>query len=417
MLAKQNSPCFSLPAPVLAVLDCLNDGGYECFLVGGCVRDYLRGVIPHDYDLTTNALPEQMHSMLQGYRLIDTGIRHGTVTVLSDGMPIEVTTYRVDGDYQDNRHPDAVRFTASLREDVARRDFTMNALAYHPTHGVRDYFDGCADIAARRIRAVGEPHRRFQEDALRILRALRFSSVLGFSIEEKTAIAAHECAHLLQNISAERIREELQKLLCGQGVAEVLTAYADVLAPILPAWYSAAQGNMAALAARVSAVKNDPISRFAAFFWPLGSDLSAADGLMADLRFDRRTREQIGKLLAHRQDPCTGSPATLRRFVAGLGGRDARLLLALHRAEATLKKDRERVEELANAERAVEALLQKGACCTVRDLAVCGRDLAAIGCPAGKEMGDALRALLDAVLDGRVENEKDDLLAYWQAKQ
>ncbi|MBQ8352053.1 MAG: polynucleotide adenylyltransferase [Clostridia bacterium] len=417
MQKEKNTFCFPLPVPVLAVLHRLHMAGYEGFLVGGCVRDFLRGVTPHDYDLTTNALPADMHRMFAGYRLIDTGIKHGTVTVLADGMPIEVTTYRVDGDYRDSRHPTEVRFTANLREDVARRDFTMNALAYHPDLGMRDYVDGCADIAARRIRAVGEPRRRFEEDALRILRALRFSSVLDFSIEEETAVAAHACAHLLKNISAERIHEELRKLLCGQNVQTVLTTYADVLAPVLPAWYCAARGDFATLAARVAAVPNDPISRFTAFLLPLGDDLTTADGLMADLRFDRRTRERIGKLLAHRKDPCTGDLAALRRFVAGLGGEDARLLLAFHWALAVAEGDHDRAESLTRAAKTVEGLLQKGACCTVRDLAVRGEDLAALGCPTGKPMGDALRALLAAVLDGRVENEKEQLLAYFQAQQ
>lgn len=414
---QKNLYAFALPAPVRAVLHCLTEAGYEGFLVGGCVRDVLRGVAPHDYDLTTNASPEEMHRIFAGYRLIDTGIQHGTVTVLSDGMPIEVTTYRVDGDYRDNRHPTAVRFTANLREDVARRDFTMNALAYHPMLGLRDYFDGCADIAARRIRAVGEPRRRFEEDALRILRALRFSAVLDFSIEEQTAKAAHACAPLLANISAERVLEEMKKLLCGQNVQAVLLAYADILSVAFPSWYASAKGDLAAVCARIAAVPADVASRFVAFLLPLSGAAEEADKLLSDLRFDRRTRERIVKLLAHWQDPCTGEMAVLRRFVAGLGGEDARLLLAIHRAEAALNGDTERERALSVSALAIEELLKKGACCTVRDLAVRGEDLAALGCPAGKPMGDALRALLAAVLDGRVENEKEQLLACFQSMQ
>ena len=413
---EKNIGCFALPAPVRAVLDRLTAAGYEGYLVGGCVRDVLRGVTPHDYDLTTNALPGDMHRIFAGYRLIDTGIKHGTVTVLADGMPIEVTTYRVDGDYQDNRHPTSVRFTANLREDVARRDFTMNALAYHPALGMRDYFEGCADIAARRIRAVGEPRRRFEEDALRILRALRFSAVLDFSIEEQTAAAARACAPLLAHISAERVLEELKKLLCGQNVQAVLLSYADVFATVLPAWHAAAQADLTAACALVAAVPADLVSRFTAFLWPMAGEVASADRLMADLRFDRRTRERVCKLLAHRQDSCTGDTPTMRRFVAGLGGEDALLLLSIHRAEARLAGQGEREAQLAAAADTVKALLQKGACCTVRDLAVRGEDLSALGCPTGKPMGDALRALLAAVLDGRVENEKEQLLSYFQAQ-
>ena len=204
-----------LPDAVVKTLRRLRDAGYEAYIVGGCVRDFLRGVAPKDFDMTTSALPEEVHAVFAGERIIDTGIKHGTVTLLADGMPLEITTYRLDGDYLDARHPTSVSFTSSLREDVARRDFTMNAIAYHPDEGFRDYFGGRADIEAGIIRAVGEPCRRFEEDALRILRALRFSSVLDFEIEEETARAARRTAHLLSRIAGERIREELFKLLDG----------------------------------------------------------------------------------------------------------------------------------------------------------------------------------------------------------
>lgn len=421
-MAEQNTAQadlrFPLPAPVSRVLTLLCDAGYEAFLVGGCVRDHLRGVLPQDYDLTTNARPEEMHKVFAGLRMIDTGIQHGTVTVVVDGMAMEVTTYRVDGDYRDNRHPDEVRFTASLREDVARRDFTVNALAYHPALGIRDYFEGCADLRARRIRAVGDPRRRFEEDALRILRALRFSSVLGFSIEEETAAAARERAPLLTGISAERVQVELKKLLCGRNVQEVLSHFADILATVLPAWGEKALATPDAifpLAAYVAAAPATPVARFAALFRDL--DAQQADCLMAELRFDRRSRERVGKLLSHRADPCTGEAATLRRFVASLGGEDACLLLELHLAEAITAPVRDSAREaaLAAARAAVEALLAEGACCSVRDLAITGDDLIALGCRPGRELGLALKGALSAVLDGRVENQKEALLSYCKA--
>lgn len=416
MEKEENKPTFPLPAPVLAVFDRLREAGYEAFLVGGCVRDFLRGVAPHDYDMATNARPQEMKAALAAYRLIETGIRHGTLTVWNGGMAIELTTYRIDGDYHDSRHPESVCFTTQLREDAARRDFTMNAIAYHPALGLRDYFGGCADIGARCIRAVGEPNRRFGEDALRILRAMRFAAVLGFSIEEETARAMHACAPLLVHISAERVLEELRKLLCGPYAGEVLAAYADVLAPVMPAWYAAAEKDMAHVAALVSAAPSDAVARFAAFLWPLRGQPAAVEEWLAALRFDRRTRERVSKLLSHWEMPCTGEGAVLRRFIAGLGSEDARLLLALHRAEAEVFSDAERGAALASAAAAVDELLQQGACCTVRDLAVRGEELAACGCPRGREMGLALHMLLEAVLDGRVVNEKGALLAYWQTK-
>ena len=189
--------------------------GYEVYLIGGCVRDHLMHVRPHDFDLTTDATPEEMMAVFADYKVIETGIRHGTLTVIVNSMPIEITTYRVDGAYEDNRHPTSVSFTRNLREDAARRDFTMNAIAMDVDGNLRDSFGGCADIEARLIRAVGDPDVRFEEDALRILRGLRFAAVLGFGIEETTSAALRRKAELLRSISAERIREEFFKLICG----------------------------------------------------------------------------------------------------------------------------------------------------------------------------------------------------------
>lgn len=417
MEKEKNKPTFVLPAPVLSVLENLCAAGYEAFLVGGCVRDFLRGIAPHDYDMATNARPQEMKEALSEYRLIETGIRHGTLTVLADGMAIELTTYRIDGDYHDSRHPESVCFTTKLQEDVARRDFTMNAIAYHPVLGLRDYFGGRTDIDACCIRAVGEPNRRFGEDALRILRAMRFAAVLGFTIEEETARAMHACAPLLVHISAERILEELGKLLGGHYAGAVLAAYADVLAPVMPTWYTSAKGDVVRVAALVSAAPADAVARFAAFLWPLRGDLAAVEEWLVSLRFDRRTRERVSKLLSHWEDPCMGDKAVLRRFIAGLGAEDARLLLALHRAEADVFSDSKKGAALLCAAAIVNELVEQGACCTVRDLAVRGDELAALGCPHGKEMGLALHALLEAVLDGRVANEKAALLTYWQTKE
>ena len=224
----------TLPSQVHTALDRLTAAGWEAYVVGGAVRDALRGCAAGDWDITTNAEPAQVERVFAGERLIETGLRHGTVTVLLDGLPLEITTYRVDGDYTDHRRPDAVRFTRSLREDLLRRDFTMNALAYNPRTGLVDVCGGAEDIARGVVRCVGEPDRRFQEDGLRILRALRFASVLGFQIAPETAAAIHRNRALLQYLAAERVQSELTKLLCGQNVDAVLREFSDVLAVPIP---------------------------------------------------------------------------------------------------------------------------------------------------------------------------------------
>ena len=208
-----NLPLSPGAAKALALLQA---AGYEAWIVGGCVRDALLGMPPKDYDLTTSALPEETQRIFAAYPRIETGLRHGTVTVLLEGEPLEITTYRVDGVYSDARHPDGVTFTRSLRQDAARRDFTINAMAYAPGQGLQDFFGGQADLAQGTIRAVGRAETRFHEDALRILRALRFASVLDFTLEAETHQAALACAPLLAAISPERVFSELGKLLCGK---------------------------------------------------------------------------------------------------------------------------------------------------------------------------------------------------------
>ena len=218
-----------MPPGALEVLRRLNAAGYQAYAVGGCVRDLARGVPPHDYDICTSALPAQTERCFAGERVVETGIKHGTVTVLMAGEPYEITTFRTDGDYLDGRHPQSVAFTDSLTEDLRRRDFTINAMAYHPDSGLRDPFDGQADIARRMIRCVGDAGARFTEDALRILRALRFAAELGFDIAPDTACAMRELSGRLALISRERIAAELLRALNGINAVPVLQAFDTVL--------------------------------------------------------------------------------------------------------------------------------------------------------------------------------------------
>ncbi|MBQ3326299.1 MAG: hypothetical protein IJG86_00760, partial [Clostridia bacterium] len=223
-------PNIVLPGPVETALRLLEHAGFEAWVVGGCTRDALLGDAPKDWDITTSALPAETLSVFSDFRTIETGLQHGTVAVLLDGMLLEITTYRVDGTYKDSRHPDEVTFTRSIDEDLARRDFTMNAIAYSPARGYEDLYGGASDIEAHLIRCVGDPETRFTEDALRILRALRFSSVLGFAIEERTASAIHALKERILHVAWERISAELLQLLCGKDVYRVLQDYRDVFA-------------------------------------------------------------------------------------------------------------------------------------------------------------------------------------------
>ena len=225
---------FEIPDGVRHILQTLNSAGHEAYLVGGCVRDLLRGVEPHDWDICTSALPEETERCFADRRVIETGLKHGTVTVLEEGEPYEITTYRTEGPYSDSRRPDFVRFVPGLEEDLARRDFTMNAIAMDLQGNLRDPYGGVDDIKAGLIRCVGEPGHRFQEDGLRVMRALRFAAVFGYEIEEQTAETGHENRAMLNRVAEERINVELHKLLVGKDAGNVLRQYPDVFCQFWP---------------------------------------------------------------------------------------------------------------------------------------------------------------------------------------
>lgn len=353
-----------IPAGVLRVLEILENAGYEAWLVGGCVRDSLNGVVPKDYDVTTNALTEEVISAFEGFRVIGTGLKHGTVTVLSGGMPVEVTTYRVDGLYSDGRHPDSVSFASDIRSDLSRRDFTVNAMAYSPERGYIDLFGGMSDLESGLIRCVGNPERRFGEDALRILRAMRFASVLGFDIETETAAAIHRCRGLLQRIAVERITQELLRLLCGINAGNVLRQYSDVIGEIMPPCLSMIgfeQHNphhefdvWEHTLRAVDAAPRETILRLAAFLHDIGKPQcfsSDADGIghfyghaakseeisreifAKYIRTDKRTEERVLFLVTHHDEPVIPERKILRRRLAKYGEEPLRQLLALNRAD------------------------------------------------------------------------------------
>lgn len=433
-----NLPLSPGAAKALALLQA---AGYEAWIVGGCVRDALLGLPPKDYDLTTSALPEETQRIFAAYPRIETGLRHGTVTVLLEGEPLEITTYRVDGVYSDARHPDGVTFTRSLRQDAARRDFTINAMAYAPGQGLQDFFGGQADLARGILRAVGTAEKRFREDALRILRALRFASVLDFTLEGETARAARACAPLLAAVSAERVSGELGKLLCGKAAGRVLREYPDVLGVVLPeilpmvgldhrnAYHCYDVWTHTAVA--VDHVPPELPLRLAMLLhdigkpdtFSLGEDgqghfyghprrsVELAEKILTRLRFPRRTRERVLTLVRYHDAVLEESPQRVRRWLNKLGPEVFFDLLAIQGGDAAAQAPAycTRLDHLRRLETLARQVLDQAPCLTVRDLAVGGEDLLALGY-RGPAIGRALRALLDQVLSETVSNEKNALL-------
>lgn len=421
----------------------LEAAGHEAFAVGGCVRDMLMGREPNDFDVTTSATPQLTEAALSGFRLIETGIKHGTVTALIDGEPIEITTYRLDGEYLDNRRPSEVFFTPNLADDLARRDFTVNAMAYSPTRGLVDLFGGREDIERRLIRAVGEPDKRFHEDGLRILRALRFAAVLDFEIEEQTAAAIHRCVALLDNISAERVRVELFKLVCGVGARRVLGQYPDVLCRIAPE-FSASVGfdqhnpyhkydvythSLVSL----ELARGDVTVKLAALFHDIGKPacysedergghfyghpkLSAelTETALRRLKTDNKTLATVVRLVAEHHRTIQTTERSVRRMLCALGEQDSRRLIALRRADNGALIDwlvEPRLNELREIEQILDHLIAEQGRLSLGTLALHGDDIIRLGLRPGKQIGIVLNKLLDSVLDGECPNEREALTA------
>ena len=421
----------------------LQSQGFETCFVGGAVRDALLGRSCDDVDLATAALPEQVREVFYDLPVIETGMKHGTVTVIADGTPVEITTYRVETTYTDSRHPDRVLFTRKLEDDLARRDFTVNAMAYSEERGLVDPFGGQADLQAGILRCVGDPAMRFEEDALRILRLLRFACVLGFSIEENTAKAAFAAREGLRLLSAERIQAEVKKLLCGKNVRAVLCGYWKILAevfPFLSAMHGFDQQNehhcfdvLEHTAAVVEAIEPLPRLRLAAFFHDCGKPacfsldengighfyghaaVSAKEAFnaMERLKFDRATQTRVELLVKIHDTPLQADERLLKRRLNQYGEEALRDLLALQRADNFGQAPKVSGQQKAfdEIEALLDAVCSKQSCFSVRALAVNGNDLKEIGYH-GRGIGQALRLLLDAVIDEKVPNEKEALLSF-----
>ena len=416
----------NIPQKAEQILRTLNEAGYEAYVVGGCVRDSILNRVPGDWDITTSALPEQVKELF--HRTVDTGIQHGTVTVMMGKEGFEVTTYRVDGEYHDGRHPDAVTFTRSLEEDLKRRDFTINAMAYHPEHGLVDLFGGMEDINRKIIRCVGDPVERFTEDALRMLRAVRFSAQLGFTVEENTKAALTKMSGNLEHVSAERIQTELVKLLVSDHPDYLRTAWET--AQNTP-HHCCSVGEH--ILKSLTEIENDRLLRITMLLHdiakpvvkktdengrdhfkthgPAGEKL--AGKILRRLKFDNVTIRNTCRLIRYHDLRPTPDAEDVRRAVNLIGEELFPLYLKVQKADLLSQSTYRREEKLARLSGVTEAyqgILERGECTSLKTLAVSGKDLIKAGHPAGPALGALLERLLDCVLKDPTLNTKEKLL-------
>lgn len=426
------------------ILNRLTAAGFQAYAVGGCVRDSLLGTVPGDWDICTSALPEETEACFSDLRVVETGLKHGTVTVIFQGVPYEITTFRSDGNYLDHRRPQQVSFVRTLKEDLLRRDFTINAMAVGLDGEIQDPFGGRQDLTDGIIRCVGDPDTRFTEDALRILRGLRFASRLGFSIAPETAAAMERNKNLLSYVSGERIYKELTGILIGTYAQSVLEQYGGVLAAVLPE----IQPSMGFLQRNPFHNRDvwqhtlealgksgpDPIVRWALLLHDLGKpdcftlddrgighfyghpqrSMELAEQILDRFHGDKKTRDTICLLV---RDHDREAPATIknaRRWIARYGRDNVRLLLEVKRcdclAHVDTPKTRARYNNLMEMTRLIRECLDTEQCFSVRDLPVKGGDVMALGVPAGPQVGRILERLLDGVLDGTCPPEREALL-------
>ena len=433
----------TLPQEVKLIISVLESAGHEAYCVGGAVRDSIMGADPGDWDITTSALPQQTKELFKDYKTIDTGLKHGTLTVLINHMPFEVTTYRIDGEYGDNRHPQSVEFTKSLENDLARRDFTINALAYNPRVGLVDLYDGQAHIYNSIIKTVGNPDQRFNEDCLRIMRALRFSAVLGFQIEKETAEAIHRNKELLKNISAERLAVELTKLVCGKNAFNVLMEYGDVLSVFIPEIAPAigfkqygkkhAYDAWEHICHTVDTIPDDKILRLTMLLHDLGKipthqlnengdstfkNHAMIGGQMAReiltrLKFDKKTINRVSFLVSYHDFEPVKTKRELKIHLKTKTPDDIRTLLIIKKSDRGALGESYRDISAPTAQNLLwlQEIEENNECCNIAQLAITGKDLLEEGLQ-GEAIGEALEKALDAVIDEKVANCKRDLLTY-----
>lgn len=440
-----------VPTPVNYIIQGLEKCGYEAYMVGGAVRDSILGRPIHDYDICTSAMPGEILEAFPNEEVIPTGLKHGTVTILINKEPYEVTTYRIDGDYSDNRRPDNVTFTKNLVEDLQRRDFTINAMAYNPKTGLIDPFNGMEDIKYKKIRCVGFAEDRFNEDALRILRAIRFEAQLGFAGFPETMFEIERQYERLKNISVERINSEFCKIVASNQFCVELVLYPDVFSLFIPELkdmidfqqnnpYHAYDVFGHTIHAIEKCESDDLIVRLAVFFHDFGKPHSYQDGedgirhfkghgkvsaditdsIMKRLRFDNGTRNNVVELVYYHDATFEVGKKYVKRWLNKIGEKQFRRLLEVRKADIKGQKtdyEKSRIEKINNIENILEEILQEQECFSLKDLAVNGNDVKKkMKLKEGKDVGYWLNEILKRVMDGELENNRDDLI-YWMKEK
>lgn len=440
---KIDNLTIKLPETIKFVITKLEESGFSAYAVGGAVRDYILGNPASDWDVATSALPEETEKVFSDFKVIRTGIRHGTITVIVNSFSVEITTFRKENGYTDNRHPDNVEFVDDLAEDLKRRDFTVNSLAYNEKTGLIDLYGGLSDLKNGIIRTVGDPYERFSEDALRILRAVRFSSKLGFFIEEKTYAAAVELKGRLKNVSAERIFSELTKTLCGKNVRAALLDYCEIVTEIIPEMTPCVGFKQHSkwhlydvyehIARSVEAIAPLPELRETMFFHDIGKpdcfftrdgeghfyghpEVSArkTDKILRRLKAPAALREEVVFLVENHDIPLSDSEIKIKKLLNKMGKERFFRLLEVKKADnkaqgsALAKEERKKIDIIkVEAERIIE----KGEVFDIRQLKINGDDLIGIGF-SGKEVGKETERLLNACIENRLENDAEKLKAF-----
>ena len=433
-----------IPSGASSILNVLHSNGFDAYVVGGCVRDSLLGIEPKDWDICTSATPEQILECFSDRRIIKTGLKHGTVTVVMGDNQYEVTTFRVDGKYSDNRHPDSVEFVKDIRWDLARRDFTINAIAYN-SDGFVDPFGGIYDLWHQELTCVGNPDDRFAEDALRILRALRFASVYGFQINENTAQSIHRNKDRLKTIAAERIQSELCKLLCGRGVLDVLLDYSDVIAVIIPGMepcigfdqnnkyheytvydhiaHAVANSNTSDVVVRMALLLHDIgkpqcyscDKNGGHFYYHSLQSCNIALRVLGKLRFDNKSAHEITDLVFYHDAVIEPTPKCVRKWLTRLGEKQFMRLLEIRMADILAHKKETQDENMQKCRCVGEIanrIIMEDQCFKLKDLAIDGYDVMDVCGAEGAEIGRILNEVLDTVIEGTLENTKENIIKY-----
>lgn len=437
---------FVIPENVNFIIKNLNQHGFEAYLVGGAVRDLLLGFEPHDYDICTSAIPYEIKKVFKDYRTIDTGIEHGTVSILLNGNTYEVTTFRIDGKYSDNRHPDHVKFTSDITEDLRRRDFTINAIAYNDSTGIIDPFGGQSDLNNRTIRCVGNPSDRFEEDALRMIRAIRFASQLNYTIDKGTSDEIYRMYTRLKNISQERLNSEFCKIAVTDVFSNVLIQYLPVFQQVIPEISSLIgfdQNNpyhdydvfMHTCNALRQCISDDLVTKLSIFFHDFGKPYCYQDGedghrhfkghgssskditefIMKRMRFSNDIISKVTDLVLYHDSTFEVSSRCIRRWINKIGEKQFRRLLEIRRCDIlgqSIYIDQSRIDKIHDIQYLLDEVVKTESCFKLKDLQLNGDDLIKLGFKEGKEIGVVLNSALRKVLDGELQNEHDLLVEF-----